>query len=280
MPKLLVIFFVVNLLCSCTFQSQRPAPVKTLSFGSLSDFSKGSITSNRYKVKKGDTLYSIAWGANKDVKDLARLNRLDSRYTIYPGQLLLLSNRQSLQNHKKRVVNTKEGNSIKNSHLDKKNVANKKTQGYVETKSNKTNNNKAPIKRDALHKGLPSKVNQWRWPVSGKLVSGFSHSEQDDKGIKIAVNQGEFVKAAASGRVVYAGNGLRGYGNLIIIKHTHDYLSAYAHTKKILVKEKQQIMAGQKIATIGNLDKAGAVLHFEIRYHGKSVNPLKYLPKK
>ena len=103
---------------------------------------------------------------------------------------------------------------------------------------------------------------------------------QGNKGIKIAGKRGELIKAAANGRVVYAGSGLRGYGNLIIIKHTDDYLSAYAHTDKILVKEKQQVNGGQKIATMGSSGASRVMLHFEIRYHGKSVDPLKILPKK
>ena len=115
--------------------------------------------------------------------------------------------------------------------------------------------------------------------MKGKVIGTFSAKEQGNKGIKIAGNRGDAIKAAASGRVVYAGSALRGYGNLVIIKHSDDFLSAYAHADKILVKEKQVVNAGQTVAKMGSTGTNRVMLHFEIRYHGKSVNPLKYLPK-
>lgn len=126
---------------------------------------------------------------------------------------------------------------------------------------------------------LPGKVSRWSWPVKGKLIGKFSAKEQGNKGIKISGHRGDVIKAAASGRVVYAGSALRGYGYLVIIKHSDDYLSAYAHADKILVREKQSVKAGQAVATMGSSGTDRVMLHFEIRYHGKSVDPLKYLPK-
>jgi lipoprotein NlpD len=116
----------------------------------------------------------------------------------------------------------------------------------------------------------------WIWPTSGKLLSPFS---KNSKGVKIAGQIGQSVVASASGEVVYSGHGLRGYGNLIIIKHNNVYLSAYAHNSKILVKEGESVIKGQKIAEVGNTDTDTTQLHFEIRKHGKPVDPLKYLPK-
>jgi len=117
----------------------------------------------------------------------------------------------------------------------------------------------------------------WVWPAKGKIVSGFSETA-NLKGIDIAGTAGEPVRASAPGRVVYAGNGLRGYGKLIIIKHNDTYLSAYAHNREILVKEGQQVTRGQKIAEMGNTDADQVKLHFEIRRHGKPMDPTKYLP--
>ncbi len=117
----------------------------------------------------------------------------------------------------------------------------------------------------------------WAWPAKGKIITGFSDTA-NLKGIDIAGTAGEAVRASAPGRVVYAGSGLRGYGKLIIIKHNATYLSAYAHNREILVKEGQQVTRGQKIAEMGNTDADQVKLHFEIRRHGKPMDPTKYLP--
>ncbi|BDY03928.1 hypothetical protein F0521_09690 [Ferrimonas sp. YFM] len=111
-------------------------------------------------------------------------------------------------------------------------------------------------------------------------MARYSDSAQGQKGLNIASREGAPVVASAEGRVVYAGSALRGYGKLIIIKHSDDYLSAYAHNRKILVKEKQAVKAGQQIAEMGSTDSDRVMLHFEIRYRGKSVDPERYLPKK
>jgi lipoprotein NlpD len=117
----------------------------------------------------------------------------------------------------------------------------------------------------------------WVWPATGKLVTGFSDTA-NLKGIDIAGKAGQPVLASAAGKVVYAGTGLRGYGKLIIIKHSNNYLSAYAHNKEILVKEGQQVQRGQRIAEMGSTDADQVKLHFEIRRLGKPMDPLKYLP--
>jgi len=117
----------------------------------------------------------------------------------------------------------------------------------------------------------------WGWPAKGKVVTQFSETT-NLKGIDIAGTAGQPVTASASGKVVYAGSGLRGYGKLIIIKHNDAYLSAYAHNRDILVKEGQLVVKGQKIAEMGNTDSDQVKLHFEIRRQGKPVDPLRYLP--
>ena len=123
-------------------------------------------------------------------------------------------------------------------------------------------------------------ISTWRWPTEGKVIETFGASEGGNKGIDIAGSKGQAIIATADGRVVYAGNALRGYGNLIIIKHNDDYLSAYAHNDTMLVREQQEVKAGQKIATMGSTGTSSTRLHFEIRYKGKSVNPLRYLPQR
>jgi lipoprotein NlpD len=115
----------------------------------------------------------------------------------------------------------------------------------------------------------------FQWPARGNLISGFDESK--NKGLDIGGKVGDPVTAAADGRVVYAGAGLRGYGNLIILKHNNTYLTAYAHNQTLLVKEDQVIKRGQKIAEMGNSDADQVKLHFEIRRQGKPVDPAKYL---
>jgi lipoprotein NlpD len=117
----------------------------------------------------------------------------------------------------------------------------------------------------------------WIWPATGKIISGFSETS-NLKGIDIAGKSGQPILASASGKVVYAGSGLRGYGKLIIVKHNNTFLSAYAHNKEISVKEGQQVTKGQKIAEMGDTDADQVKLHFEIRRLGKPVDPTKFLP--
>lgn len=119
-------------------------------------------------------------------------------------------------------------------------------------------------------------IENWYWPTKGKIINDFS-IKNGNQGVDIAGTRGQPIIATANGKVVYAGNALRGYGNLIIIKHNDDYLSAYAHNDILLVKEQQEIIAGQQIATMGSTGTNITKLHFEIRYKGKSVNPIHYL---
>ncbi|WP_346287596.1 peptidoglycan DD-metalloendopeptidase family protein [Zoogloea sp.] len=117
---------------------------------------------------------------------------------------------------------------------------------------------------------------EWGWPAAGKIIAGFN--ETSSKGVDLAGKPGDAVLAAAGGRVVYAGTGLRGYGKLVIVKHDNSYLSAYAHNQTLLVKEGQAVNKGQKIAELGDTDSDRPKLHFEIRRQGKPVDPGKYLP--
>ncbi|TKB49498.1 LysM peptidoglycan-binding domain-containing protein [Ferrimonas sediminicola] len=276
---------MVLLLGGCSFQSHTPAPVETLYTGkTFKDKPRGSVTQSRYRVQPGDTLYSIAWASGTDYRDLARINRLPSPYTIQVGQWLdLRSVKKSAATASpatkpaKTSTNTSRSTSAAvRSSKQKENtkpVDPKISQEYASTRSSQNINR--PLKP-----ALPRKVSKWRWPASGKVVARYSDSAQGQKGLDIVSREGTPVVASAEGRVVYAGSALRGYGKLIIIKHSDDYLSAYAHNRKILVKEKQVVKSGQQIAEMGSTDSDRVMLHFEIRYRGKSVDPERYLPKK
>jgi lipoprotein NlpD len=142
-----------------------------------------------------------------------------------------------------------------------------------------------PAEKPAVEKPAPAPAADgevdWAWPAGGKLLATFSEGGGQDtatKGIDIAGKLGDPVQAAAAGKVVYVGNGLRGYGNLVIVRHNAAYLSAYAHNSRILVKEGQAVTRGQRIADLGNSDADQPKLHFEVRHQGKPVDPLKYLP--
>ncbi len=136
----------------------------------------------------------------------------------------------------------------------------------------------APPVTATTTKATNEKVSKWLWPTKGRVIKNFSAGEQGNKGIDIAGQRGQPIVSTASGTVVYSGNALRGYGNLIIVKHNDNYLSAYAHNDKLLVSEGQSVSSGQKIATMGSSGAKSVKLHFEIRYQGKSVNPKRYLP--
>ena len=277
-------------LTGCSSSGVR-APVTdlTLNKNDRPQYVKKPLHTNKksiYKVKKGDTLYAIAWKTGLDVKTLAERNNVISPYIIYQGQLLQLSNKGqnkgliaiplrakvtslSQKKAKKASVRNTGQRGNKNNH---KKVVQKKTKAY----SNKKN--KAAVAKSKQK--LSNKINHWRWPAKGKLIKSFSSSEVGMQGVSIANRRGSAIYAAASGQVVYAGNGLRGYGNLIIIKHNDDYLSAYAHNDKILVIENARVKEDQKIAIMGDSGTSSVHLHFEIRYRGKSVDPLRYLPKR
>jgi len=272
---------ISSVLFGCSSR-ETPAPVVGISSSApLKDRVKNSIQGAEYTVKKGETLYSISWRANTDVRHIAKLNNISPPYRIFPGQKILLTSKNSKKSSKASHSKTLTKNSTNNSTLtsekgSKKVLASSKKQAYGKNvRVQKTS--KKVAKPSAK---FSQKVKRWQWPVKGKVIEYFSNQVQGNKGLNIAGRRGTNIKAAAEGKVVYAGNALRGYGKLIIIKHNDDYLSAYAHNDRILVKEQQKVNSGDVIAKMGNTDADQVMLHFEIRFRGKSVNPLKYLPKK
>ena len=261
-----------------------PAPVVLLN-SQVTDGSE-EFTQDTYKVQKGDTLFAVAWYTGNDYRDLAKYNNLSAPYTIFPGQILSVTPPEDQSRERIRLkLQTKRSTDLTTSTKGEKVVDRKKSEAYLPNKGKVVSQKKPTVKK--LSQGdkknaptsFPNKVKQWVWPADGKLVGTFSKAESGNKGIDIAGARGSNVVAAADGKVVYSGNALRGYGNLVIIKHTDTFLSAYAYNDTIVVKEREWVSAGQKIATMGNSGTDSVKLHFEVRYRGKSLNPMTYLPK-
>lgn len=230
-----------------------------------------------YRVRKGDTLYSIAFRYGLDFHQLARSNGISDRYAIYPGQTLKL---KALPPG--RTVTSK--SSTKKTVSSKKTVARQKsTKPGASVKPAAPAGKKTvspPVARKAAVSSTANRALSWRWPVSGKIIQGYSSRGKVNKGINFTGNKGDPVRAAEAGKIVYAGSGLLGYGNLVIINHNQKYLSAYAHNSRIHVKENDMVKVGDKIAEIGSSGATRTMLHFEIRKDGRPVDPMKYLPRK
>lgn len=204
---------------------------------------KGSYNGKTYTVKGGDTLYYIAWITDNEVSELARMNKIRPPYRLAVGQKL----------------------KVASSAPSKQTTGNRKSSGGTTG--------------SVLAKSPPPGTSRcWRWPTSGKLIVKFSTADGGNKGIDLAGNRGQPVYASAKGKVVYVGNQLRGYGNLIMIKHGQDFITAYAHNDSTLVRNGQTVKAGQKIATMGSSGTNSVRLHFQIRYRATALDPLRYLP--
>ena len=225
-----------------------------------------------YKVRKGETLYSISWKYGLDYKDVARWNGIRPPYRIYRGQELWLSPRNYAS---KSSGKTKSSSTSRNSSTSKSNKS--VTKNSTKTQSASKQKKSTSVSDKTRY---PSGKIRWGWPTSGKVINSYSASQPGKKGIDIAGKTGQPVVAAAEGKVVYSGSGLKGYGNLIIIKHNNNYFSAYAHNKKIVVKEGSWVSRGKKIAELGSSSADRPMLHFEIRRNGKPVNPIGYLPRR
>ncbi|MDX1572734.1 MAG: peptidoglycan DD-metalloendopeptidase family protein [Methylophaga sp.] len=230
-----------------------------------------------YSVRKGDTLYSISFRYGMDYRELARINGIRPPYTIYVGQKLKFNGASPAQRTQVAASQPKPAPIPKS-------IPKTQTSTASQPKPASSQPKPAAAKPAESSKPIPpapsgSATPAWRWPTQGPLLSSFSNSSATRKGIKIAGKAGQDVVASAPGRVVYSGNGLPRYGNLLIIKHNDVYLSAYAHNQSLLVKEGDSVQAGQKIATLGRTGTQRDQLHFEIRRNGQPVDPLRYLPK-
>lgn len=235
------------------------------------------VRNGHYVVQRGDTLYSIAFRFGWDWKALAAHNGLRDPYVIRVGQTIRFDNRPIGSSQP--VVAT----------------APPATTSPVVTQPTQSRPPVAVTAPPATQPARPPVANApattpvtpvtrsatgWSWPTQGTVISRFSSNGSLNKGIDIAGELGQPVLAASDGSVVYAGSGLRGYGELIIIKHSDTYVSAYGHNRRLLVREGQQVKAGQSIAEMGSTGADRVKLHFEIRRQGKPVDPLQYLPRR
>lgn len=251
-----------------------------------------------YTVKKGDTLYSIALDNGQDYKDVAAWNNLDNPNLIKIGQQLRVTPSENgapvavakpVTSSAPVEIKPAPVSTSTNTEALKREPKGGKVayseEALAKARQAETADKPAEAKAEPRPAEPPKPAEkavaagdevEWMWPANGKLIASFS--EGGGKGVDIAGKAGDPVLAAAGGVVSYAGAGLRGYGNLVVLRHNATYLSVYAHNSKILVKEKQTVAKGQKIAEIGSTDIDSPRLHFEIRHQGKPADPQKFLP--
>lgn len=279
-----------------------------------SQIQKGFYDGSTYTVRKGDTMFLISYIVGKDVKEIAALNNMSEPYQLAIGQKIKTGKsaietitveeevtvpvepQVTYQQGANGTIYASDGNisgpvkagvgsATQNGGIKASAGAVTASAGSISTKPAGTS---STIKASAGTASVSQNTNsatvsssiKWQWPTAGRVIAGFSSAEGGNKGLDISGQKGQDVVAAAAGRVVYAGNALQGYGNLIIIKHNDDFLSAYAHNDSIKVSEQASVKAGQKIATLGSTGTNSNKLHFEIRYKGKSVDPARYLPRR
>jgi lipoprotein NlpD len=256
-----------------------------------------ATTGGAYRVVQGDTLYAIAFHAGVDFRELAKWNRIPPPYTIWPGQLLRLSPSGATASNRSPSRAPREaaparataeasapvflpaGTPVNNRPASKApaipaSSAAAPLAGVATPPSTLASAPVAPVPRGASRSagGVT-----WRWPADGSLIKRFKDGDAIP-GIEVAGDSGEPVRAAADGVVVYSGNGLVGYGELVIIKHNDSFLSAYGHNRKRMVREGQRVSAGQQIAEMGSTGASRVELQFQIRRDGNPVDPLQYLP--
>ncbi len=226
-------------------------------------YGAGESKGNRgvYVVKRGDTLYSIAFRYGVDFRALARANGIAPPYTIFVDQRLRL---------------VAASDPVTDGAPDQP-VASNRSDPRPETRP-KPAPRPAPVPRQIEAPSACDDCIDWQWPFEGELVGRFSLTGNINKGIDIRGEAGDPVRSSADGVVVYAGGGLRGYGKLVIVKHNDRYLSAYAHNETIVVSEGDRVERGQVVARIGGSTGDNDVMHFEIRRDGKPRDPLGYLP--
>lgn len=307
MIRLIALVLPSLLLAAC---SQQPVPAIDRNATAQSKAAVAGPASGPgyYTVKRGDTLYRIALENGQDYRDVAAWNNIVNPSSIKEGQVLRIAPPGTVESAGAVVANpVTSGDVVESRSLDQP-----ATQPTITTQGNaslkreprvgkepysdeayaRLNKNgeqlalapdtRVEAKPDPALSVLPAPAGPddvpWLWPSSGKVVA--TYSEAGSKGLDFSGRAGDPVVAAGDGKVVYAGAGLRGYGELVIVKHNATFLSAYAHNRKILVKEGQQVSRGQKIAEMGNTDADSVKLHFEIRKQGKPVDPAQYLPKR
>ena len=269
---LVVALAVGTLMTGCSSTSSSSSGARVVDRNTAAP-KRPAVTSGQYVVRPGDTLFSIAFRYGWDYKALAARNGIAAPYTIRPGQAIRFDEPGSTSS---RVVTSTSPSS--------KTTVTRRPAGTPPPVKSSSTTATAPIVTPST---APTQVpaaerssGGWAWPANGVLIGKFASNGSLNKGIDIAGDLGQPVFAASDGAVVYAGSGLRGYGELIIIKHSDTYVSAYGHNRRLLVREGQQVKAGQSIAEMGSTGTDRVKLHFEIRRQGKPVDPLQFLPRR
>ena len=233
--RILILFFCL-LLTGCS--PTKPAPV-------IDGWDTSAGQNSQYIVRKGDSIYTIAWVFGLDYKAIAQKNNLRPPYNLPPGSTLTMPSSKAV-------------------------VPSVATASTVKPKNNE-------LASSETYSEPSTGAISWAWPVRGRVVARFGVGNPPNKGIDISAPYGSPVHAAANGVVVYSGDGLPGYGKLIIVKHVNNQMSAYAYNSKILVKFGSKVRQGQTISYVGRDQSGAPLLHFEVRYNGKPKNPLSLL---
>jgi lipoprotein NlpD len=255
-------------------------------------------TGAQHVVRRGDTLYGIAFRHGLDYRQVAAWNRIAAPYTIYPGQRIRLSpaagtvaaanpprslpasspaaspSTPATPAPVTRPVNAPPAApvvSAPSAPISAPTASTTPAPGSSTPPAASTSTPSAPST-------APSGPLRWQWPTAGQIVSRYVSGDPTRQGVSIVGNPGQAVNAAADGVVVYSGSGLIGYGELVIVKHSDEFLSAYGHNRRRLVAEGEQVKAGQQIAEMGRSGAARDMLHFEIRRNGRPVDPMGFLP--
>jgi lipoprotein NlpD len=277
---------LLALLSACVLagcaNKNRPAPVEDRSPNATKAPAKmiaGADNSGKpgyYSVKSGDTLIRIGMDNGQSWRDIARWNNIENPNLIETGQVLRVTPPEETGVVVRPVSSTNVVTSPAPANTASAPAPASNTASVRPPASAANPSNASTPTNNLANTDSAEDTVSFQWPTRGNVLAGFD--EVKNKGIDISGKAGDPVLAAADGKVVYAGSGLRGYGNLVILKHNNTYLTAYAHNQSLLVKEDQAIKRGQKIAEMGNSDADQVKLHFEIRRQGKPVDPAKYLP--
>nr|WP_240915623.1 MULTISPECIES: peptidoglycan DD-metalloendopeptidase family protein [Pseudomonas] len=267
MRALAAMAVIVWLVAGCASSPKGGVQVVDRNHPSATGAQRQPITTGQYRVQRGDTLYSIAFRFGWDWKALAARNSIPAPYVIRPGQVIRFDGQTG--STPTRTVATAPTTSTR------------PATPPSTTKAPQSTTKPQPAPSVSQPPPAPPRGRSnagWAWPAGGPLIARFSSNGSLNKGIDIGGELGQPVLAASDGSVVYAGSGLRGYGELVIIKHSDTYVSAYGHNRRLLVREGQQVKVGQTIAEMGSTGTDRVKLHFEIRRQGKPVDPLQYLP--
>jgi lipoprotein NlpD len=235
-----------------------------------------------YRVRRGDSLYVIAFNFGLDWRDIARWNGINAPYVIYPDQQLRMSAPEPRNPAvaTTRPAQTPKGSTSRDASAAGTTAGPKRSTEAVSDAAGRPApppTATAPVRSEPQRHPDPGR---WLWPTEGRVISGFKANDPARNGIEIGGREGQPVVATAGGEVVYSGSGLIGYGELIIIKHSDRMLSAYAHNKRRLVAEGQSVAAGETVAEMGRNDRNQALLHFEIRVNGTPQDPMRFLPNR